>query len=271
MLRLRVLVCGLAAVLMLLGFAGLQKVPAGFLPIEDQGYFVAAVTLPPGAALDRTDATLKEVQRRLDKVPGVANVITIAGVSLLNGNASLANAGAVYIVLDPWDRRGRGEGLLAMYKSLSAAVKDLPDGTALVVPPPPMQGVGSAAGATMMLTLNDGSMDFTRLSQVAEAFATRLEKDPRIMDIHIASAPEAPQIRLQVNREKAARMGVNVSDVFTALSGYFGSSYVNQFTRFGHTFQVYIQADGDSRALAAGIGRLSVANASGDMVPLSSL
>ncbi|WP_102225597.1 efflux RND transporter permease subunit [Acidimangrovimonas sediminis] len=270
-LRWRYLVCAAAAGVMILGFVGLSKVPGGFLPIEDQGYFVASVSLPPGASLERTDAALKEVRTRLDKVPGVANVITIAGVSLLNGNASLASAGAVYIVLDPWDERGKSEGLLPMYLGLSKALKDLPDGTALVVPPPPMQGVGSAAGATMMLTLEGGSMDFARLSQAAQAFAARVEKDPRVVGVNIASAPEAPQVRLDVNRDKAALMGVNVSDVYSALSGYLGSSYVNQFTRFGQTFQVYIQAESDSRAMAAGIGRLTVPNASGQMVPLSSL
>ncbi|WP_109466979.1 efflux RND transporter permease subunit [Albibacillus kandeliae] len=270
-LRWRIAVCVLAVGLMGLGFTGLQKVPGGFLPIEDQGYFVASVSLPPGASLERTDAALLEVVRRLDGTEGIANVITVAGVSLLNGNASLSNAGAVYIVLTPWEERGKDHGLLPMYLHLNEVLSDLPDGSALVVPPPPMQGVGSAAGAQMMLTLQGGSTDFARLSETVDDFTTRLRQDPRIGNINVASATDAPQIILDVDRDKSALMGVNVSDVFSALSGYLGSSFVNQFTRFGQTFQVYIQAEGDTRAMAEGIGRLSVANASGEMVPLASL
>ena len=271
LLRWRYWIAGATAVAIALAFLGLAKIPTGFLPIEDQGYLVAAIQLPNGASLERTDNELKNVEQKLRAAPGVANVITVAGISLLDNSAPLANAGLAYIVLKPWDQRGSKEGLLPVYKDISVRLANLDDGNAIVVPPPSIQGVGNTGGFTMMVELTDGSSDFNRLSDIAHQVANRALTDPRLQTAQVSANFDAPQINIALDRTKAATMGVSINDIFNTLSGYLGSTYVNQFTRFGHTFQVYVQAEGSYRSLAEGISRLKVPNANGDAVPLSSV
>ncbi|RVP09911.1 efflux RND transporter permease subunit [Sinorhizobium meliloti] len=270
-LRFRYLVAAVTAVMVALAFLGLSRIPTGFLPIEDQGYLIAAVQLPAGASLERTDKALTDVEQRLRTQPGVANVITVAGVSLLDNNAPLSNAGMAYIVLEPWDERGKEEGLLPIYNAISSKLANLDDGFAIAVPPPSIQGIGNTGGFTMMVELTDGSSDFDRLSNIANQVANRALDDPRLQAAQVNANFSAPQLGVSIDRTKAATLGVAIGDVFNALSGYLGSSYVNQFTRFGHTFQVYVQAEGSYRSVAEGIARLKVPNASGSLVPVSSV
>ena len=270
-LKVRSLAVAVTIAILGLGIYGLAKAPAGFLPIEDQGYLVAAVQLPSGSSLERTDTVLKDVESRVKEQPGVAEVITVAGVSAFDGNASLPNAGLAYIMLKPWDQRDKSQGLLPVYQGISKRLADLPDGLAVVVPPPSIQGVGNTGGFTMMVQLTDGSSDFSRLSEAAHAVAGRALADGRLQGAQVTSSFDAPQLGVSIDREKAARLGVPVNDVFQALSGYLGSAYVNQFTKFGQVFQVYVQADGSYRSLQEAVSRLKVPNASGQPVPMSAL
>lgn len=271
LMRFRYLVAAFTAVVVVLAFVGLSKVPTGFLPLEDQGYLVAAVQLPPGASLERTDRSLKQVQARLKEQPGVANVITVAGVSLLDNNAPLPSAGLAYIVLKPWDERGKSESLLPIYQSISKRLANLDDGMAVAVPPPSIQGIGNTGGFSMMVELTDGSGDFNRLAGIANSVAGEAAKSPDLQGVQVNANFNTPQLAIDVDRTKAATLGVAIGDVFNALSGYLGSAYVNQFTRFGHTFQVYVQAEGSYRSVAEGIDRLQVPNASGALVPIGGM
>ena len=270
-LRFKALVAAATVAALALGFAGLSRVPSGFLPIEDQGYLIAALQLPSGASLERTDRALADVEARLRDQPGVANVITVAGVSVFDGNASLPNAGLAYVMLKPWDERGATESLAPLYKNVSEKLSDLPDGMAIVVPPPTIQGVGNTGGFSMMVQLTDGSSDFGRLSEVAHSVANRALQDGRLQAAQVTSNFDAPQLGVSIDRAKAARLGVSANDAFGALSGYLGSSYVNQFNQFGQVFQVYVQAEGSLRSLSEGVSRLKVPNASGGSVPLSAI
>jgi HAE1 family hydrophobic/amphiphilic exporter-1 len=271
LLRFRYVVAVVTVAIVALAFVGLAKVPTGFLPLEDQGYLVAAVQLPPGASLERTDQSLRQVQERLKQQPGVDNVITVAGVSLLDNNAPLSSAGLAYIVLKPWDERGKSESLLPIYQSISKRLANLEDGMAVVVPPPSIQGIGNTGGFTMMVGLTDGSGDFNRLADIANSVASEAAKNPALQGVQVNANFNTPQLAIDVDRTKAATLGVAIGDVFNALSGYLGSAYVNQFTRFGHTFQVYVQAEGSYRSVAEGIDRLKVTNSSGSLVPISSM
>ncbi|MDM9624961.1 efflux RND transporter permease subunit [Rhizobium sp. S152] len=271
MLRFRYVIALATAAVVVLAFVGLSRVPTGFLPLEDQGYLVAAVQLPPGASLERTDKTLKEVQAKLQDQPGIDNVITVAGVSLLDNNAPLASAGLAYIVLKPWDERGKSEALLPIYQKISKSLSRLDDGFATVVPPPSIQGIGNTGGFTMMVQLTDGSSDFGRLADIANGVTTEARNDPRLQNVQVNANVNAPQLAVSIDRTKAATLGVSIGDVFDTLSGYLGSTYVNQFTRFGHTFQVYVQAEGSFRKVSEGISRLSVPNGSGSQVPIGSI
>ena len=271
LMQLRYIVAAATAIVVALAFFGLSKVPTGFLPLEDQGFFVTAVQLPAGASLERTDTALKQLEARFKAQPGVDNVITVAGVSLLDGNAPLPNAGLAYVVLKPWNERGKDEGLLPLYQALSKRAANLDDGMAIVVPPPSIQGIGNTGGFSLMVELTDGSSDFNRLADVAESVVSEATKDQSLQGVQVNANFNAPQLSVSVDRTKAAAAGVAVGDVLNTLSGYLGSAYVNQFTRFGHTFQVYVQAEGSYRSVAEGINRLKVPNSSGMQVPISGI
>jgi hydrophobic/amphiphilic exporter-1 (mainly G- bacteria), HAE1 family len=271
LLRVRLVVAAVGLVLVALAIYGLRSVPSAFLPLEDQGYLIAAVQLPGGASLSRTDAALDRINAIVQKVPGVANVITVAGVSVFDNNAPLSSAGLAYIVMKPWDQRDKNEGLLPTYRALTSGLADLPDGKAVVVPPPSIQGVGAAGGFTMEAELRDGSFDFAKLQEFSDEMARRARSQSGLGQVQNTSAALAPEFDVTVDRTKAASLGVSVGDVFSALAGYMGSTFVNQYTAFGHTFQVYVQADSAYRQLSSDVGRLQVKNASGSLVPLESL
>src|SRR5436189_916202 len=140
-----------------------SRVPTGFLPIEDQGYLIALVQLPDGASLERTQKVLDRVYELSRKTPGVSQVITIAGVSPLDNNATLSSAGVAYIILKDWSERGKGEDLLSLFKNLNDALAKVEEADILVMPPPPIQGIGNDAGFTMQVELRDGSFDMAKL------------------------------------------------------------------------------------------------------------
>ena len=151
--------------LILIGIAGwgLSRVPTGFIPIEDQGYLLVAVQLPDGAALDRTQNVMKQVSDLAGKTPGVDQVITIAGISALDNSSSLANAGVAYLILKEWSARGPGQDLRSLFVGLNEKMSAIPEARILVVPPPPIQGIGNAAGFAMQVQLRDGNADFGKL------------------------------------------------------------------------------------------------------------
>lgn len=264
-----VLASAAIAVLALFGF---KQVPSGFLPLEDQGYLIVSVELTPGASLGRTDAALEDVRQRIDDQPGVENVLTIAGVSVTDANASLPAAGLAYVVLEPWDERGRDLGLANVYREMNRRLADLPDGVALVLPPPSIQGIGNTGGLSARVSLADGSNDYARLAGLTSALTRQIQRsDSALGGIQSTTQFAAPTLELEVDRARAARAGVDPNAVFETISSYLGSNYVNQFSWFGQTFQVYLQADDGYRNRVQDIGRLTVPNAAGDPVPLSTL
>ncbi len=145
---------------------GFSRIPTGFIPYEDQGYMLSIVQLPDGASLERTQKALDHVSELARKTPGVEEVITIAGVSPLDNNASLSSSGVAYIILKDWGVRGRALGLRNMLTSLNAAMQTVEEAQVRVLPPPPIQGVGFAAGFTMQINLEDGSSDYTKLASI---------------------------------------------------------------------------------------------------------
>ena len=250
---------------------GVARLPTAFIPVEDQGYVVVGVQLPDGASLERTEAALARVTAIARATPGVDQVVDIAGISALDNNASLANAGAAYVMLKDWGVRGPGESLAAIYRGLSRALDGLPDGEGFVLVPPPIQGIGNSGGFTMMIELRDGSADYKKLQTVVQAMLRNAGGQSGLRRLATSFRAGAPQLRLVVDRTKAETLQVSVGDIFAALGQYLGSSYINQFNRFGRTFQVYAQADAKARLNPADIERLSVKSATGKMVPLGAL
>ena len=267
------LMVALALVLVVLSVGSLGRLPTSFIPTEDQGYLVVALQLPGGASLERTEAALSRVSRIARSIPGVDHVVNISGVSPLDNNASLSSAGASYVIMKDWAARARakGEGLRHIYEELQRRLEDLPDGSALVIPPPPIQGIGNSSGFTMEVELRDGDFDWQRLAGLTRTVVADASGQTALQHVFSPFRADVPQLDVSVDRVRAEKMNVSVGDVFNVLAGYIGSSYVNQFNTFGRTFQVYVQAASKFRLRPSDLDNLYVRSSSGDMVPLGSL
>ena len=178
------------ATLIFIAFIGFMftRVPTGFLPIEDQGYLIASVQLPDGASLERTQKALDRVQEIARKTPGIEQVVTIAGVSALDGNATLSSAGVAYIILNDWAKRGRGQDMFSLFIGLNQSLEAIEEARIMVLPPPPIQGVGNAAGATMQIELRDGSFDLARLQSIVDLMVTNAQSQSSLQRV-LASLP----------------------------------------------------------------------------------
>jgi len=261
------LMATIAFVIIALAGWGLARVPTGFLPIEDQGYLLVAVQLPDGASLERTQTTLGQISTIARADPAVNHVVSIAGVSALDNSAVLANAGVAYVVLKDWSERAN---LLVLFGRLSKALSTV-DASVLVVPPPPIQGIGNDGGFTMQVELRDGSTDFAKLQSVTDAIVANAQSQSAIQLASTTFRAVAPQIRIDVDRVKAETVHVSIDQVFATLSTYLGSTYVEQFNKFGRVFQVYAQADAPFRLRPRDIDNLYVRNQQGNMIPLGTL
>ncbi len=265
------LMTGLALALIAAIGYGFSRVPTGFLPIEDQGYLIAIVQLPDGASLERTQTTMDKIDEITRKTPGVSQVITIAGVSPLDNSATLASAGVAYIVLKDWSQRGKGEDMLSLFKNLNASLAAIEEADIMVMPPPPIQGVGNDAGFTMQVELRDGSFDMAKLQSITNAIVDNAKSQSALQLVLASFRANVPQLTVEVDRVKTQTLGVSLDQVFAALGGYLGSSYVDQFNKFGRVFQLYVQADSQFRLRPEDIALLSVRNKHGDMIPLGTL
>jgi hydrophobic/amphiphilic exporter-1 (mainly G- bacteria), HAE1 family len=262
----------LAILLMAFAVFALARLPTGFLPLEDQGYMVISVQLPDSATLGRTQAVIDTIQQSVLKLPGVAYVVGIAGISAVDNSASLSNAGTLYVTLKDWSQRTTAaDGLLGMYNALNAAVAPIQGANVLVIVPPAIQGIGNAGGFTMQVELRDGSADFSKLQALTRTILSDASHQAEIARAQSSFRANVPQVYVAVNRAKAESLGVTIGQVFQTLGTYVGSSFVGQINRFGLTFQVYAQADPDARLTPAAIEALPVRAADGTMVPLGTI
>ncbi len=254
-------------------FYGFSRVPTGFLPTEDQGYLITIVQLPDGASLARTQEVLDRVTEIAGKTPGVENVITIAGISGLDNNATLANAGVAYLTLKDWGERekNKGQDLLSLFTGLNKSLGQIKEARIIVMPPPAIQGIGNAAGFTLQVQLRDGSFDLVKLQSVVDTIVANARTQTSLQTVMASFRAGVPQYTVEVDREKTKTVGLDIGQVFSALGGYFGSAYVDQFNKFGRVFQVYVQGDARFRLRLTDIENLKVRNNSGDMIPLGTL
>jgi hydrophobic/amphiphilic exporter-1 (mainly G- bacteria), HAE1 family len=262
-----------ALALVVLAIFGLTRIPTGFIPTEDQGYLMVAVQVPDGASLERIEKVMDDITRIGLNTPGVERAIAIGtgGPSPLDGDVSLANAGIVYLMLKNWDERGRSENLQHIYRSLSQQLATVQEARTRLLVPPPIQGLGASSGFQMQVELTDGSYDFTRLQHVTDQIVHDANAAPPIQRAFTAFRASVPQVALKVNRTQAATLNVSVGDVYNALQTYMGSTYVNLFTRFGHNYMVYVQADPTYRITTDDLKQLYVRNQSSNMVSVGAL
>lgn len=252
---------------------GLTRLPSAFLPLEDQGFVLISAQLPDGASKERTDEVMDEVSKIAQATPGVDQVLTISGISVLDNNASLPNAGVAYVVLKDWDVRGKetGQDLPSIYKHLNGALSSVLQAKTLVIVPPPIQGIGNANGFTMQVEAKGGSFDYTMLQKAADAIVTNGNAQTGLQYLSTSFRADVPQLTVSVDRIKAETLGITTGQIFSALSGYVGSSYVTQFSKFGRTFQVYAQAAPEFRVRPEDITNLKVRAGIGSMVPLGTV
>jgi HAE1 family hydrophobic/amphiphilic exporter-1 len=205
---------------------GLMRTPTGFLPTEDQGYIMVAVQLPDGSALGRAEVAMQQLSDVIRKVPGVAetNVIGGSGSSPIDSSASLFNSGVIYAVLTPSSERGRSEDLNTINRNMIKAVATVQEANCLVMLPPPIQGLGLSDGFQMQVELSNGTFDYDRLQNAAQAIVTAANKEPSITNALSPFRADVPQLSFQLNRREATTYGVNISDVFDALETYLGST-----------------------------------------------
>jgi HAE1 family hydrophobic/amphiphilic exporter-1 len=252
---------------------GIARIPTSFIPLEDQGYVIVALTLPDGASLERTQRALAEASKISLATPGVDQSVEIAGISVLDNSATLANGAAEYVILKDWGVRlkEKGQDLRSIVTHIQRELDKLPDAVGLVIVPPAIQGIGNSGGFTMMVEIKDNNIDFPKLQNVTDSVVEAANSQSSLQRVGTTFRAAVPQLQVLVDRTKAETLQVSVSDVFNAMSSYLGSTYVNQINKFGRTFQVYVQADSKFRLKPADIESLYVKSKTGKMVPLGAL
>jgi multidrug efflux pump len=244
------------------------RVPSSFVPSEDQGYIFGNVQLPDGATLERTRKVAGELGKIAQGNPGVQNVMVINGFDLLGGG-NKTNAATMFIPLKHWDVR-KDTPAAKVAADVAAKGAALRDGMALAFSPAAIRGLGTAGGFELYLQAR-GDPNPQRLFQVTQSFLAALRESPQLTGINSFFRPTVPQLRVEVDREKALSLGVPVQDVFDALQSTMSSLYVNDFNKFGRTYRVQMQADAPFRAQPEDLGGVYVRSASRDMIPLKAL
>jgi len=249
----------------------LKGVPTGFVPEEDNGYFLITVQLPDAASLERTDAVCRKIEAILGETRGVANYTAVAGYSI-SSQAPGSNVGTFFVSLEPWEERTTGEessfGLVAALNQRFA--REIPGAAVFAFGPPAIQGLGTGAGFTFMLQdMTGGSPQ--ELAAMAEQFAAAARQRPEIGRVATFYRAGVPQMYAEVDRDKALKLGVSIADVNTTLGSLLGANYINDFNRFGRVYKVYLAAEGEYRNETWDLGLFYVRNKNGEMVPLSTL
>jgi multidrug efflux pump len=245
------------------------QVPSSFVPTEDQGYIFGNVQLPDGATLERTRAMTGGLSDLAQKQPGVATVLAINGFDLLGGG-NKTNAGTLFIPLKHWDER-KALPAPAIAGQLAQKGTALRDGMVIAFNPAAIRGLGTAGGFELYLQARVNP-DPQRLFQVTQGFLQALREHPQLTGVNSFFRPIVPQLRVEVDREKALSLGVPVQDVFDALQSTMGALYVNDFNKFGRTYRVQMMADAPYRAQPEDLGAVYVRSSpTREMIPLKSL
>jgi HAE1 family hydrophobic/amphiphilic exporter-1 len=261
-----VLLAGLTVIAVFIG----KKLPTSFLPEEDQGYVFVALQLPNAASLQRTAAQARDVERIIQNTPGVRGVTSVIGFSLLSRVQNTYSA-FFFVTEKPWDeRKTAGEQYTAIRNSIAQQLGQVRDGIAFSFSPPSIPGVGTSGGVTFILEDRSGA-DLSFLTANVDKFLAAARKRPELTGVSTTYLPSVPQQFADVDRAKVERQQVNIADVYSTLQAFMGGYLVNYFNRFGRQWQVYVEAEGEYRTRAENVGQFYVANARGEMVPLSAV
>lgn len=257
----------LAVVLLAVTLLG-KKIPMGFIPEEDQGYVLVNISLPPASSLQRTDEISKQVDQLLSKEESILSYTTINGFSMLTGSYQ-TNSAFVFISLKPWEERSETAKQIIekLNKKLSTQITTA---TAFAFGPPAIQGLGASAGFSLILQDRGGNPP-QYLYEQTQAFIAAAKKRPEIGRIYTTYNAGTPQIKLEIDNNKAMKLGVPVSKITEALGAILGGTYINDFNRFGRQYKVFLQGEAVDRVKPENLNLIYVKNANGDMLPLSTV
>jgi HAE1 family hydrophobic/amphiphilic exporter-1 len=270
MIRKGALVMALLAACVIAGVLFSSHLPSSFLPDEDQGYLYVNLQLPNAASQERTSAAAAQVEKILASTPGVEYTTSVIGFSLLSYVRVSYNA-FFWVTLKPWDeRKNRTQQFQAIKARLNQELRQLPAGTVFSFSPPAIPGVGTAGGFTFVLEDRAGK-DIQFLANNLARFLEAARKRPEIGSISTTFLPSVPQQFVNVDREKALKQGVALTDVYNTIQAYMGGLFVNYFNEFGRTWQVYVEAEAPYRSNTSNLGQFYVRNNQGEALPLTSL
>ena len=262
-------------VMMVVLFVGLfflfKNKPTGFIPTEDEGRVLVTYELPEAASTSRNLVLLRELINRIGTLPEVKVVGGISGLNIISGS-NRSNAGTIFVNLKPWDdRKGDGHHAQDIMNKLRVMTSDIKEARILVIAPPAIPGLGATAGFTFELQQTSSADDAKQFEKVAQAFIAKLNQQPEIGAAYTFFTSRSPSYQVDVDKEQAKKLGVSVSEAYTTLSTFLGSSYVNDFNLYGRNFRVMSQADSSYRSSLEGMQKFYVRNSQGNMVPLGSL
>jgi multidrug efflux pump subunit AcrB len=257
--------------LLYLTYDQFNKTPTGFIPSQDKGYLLVDVRLPDSASLDRTIEVMRQIEGIAGNAKGVRNTVAIAGQSILL-NANAANFGTMYLMLDDFhDRHGSELGSEAIARRLKSQLDvEVQDGIVNVLGAPPIDGLGTAGGFKIVIE-DRGDNTLNALQSVGQSIVDDAQATDGLTSVFTSFRADTPWLYLDVDRTEAKQMGISMAEVFNTLQVYFGSLYVNDFNRFGRTWQVNVQADAKFRMQSDDLKRLKVRNQQGEMVPLAAI
>ena len=267
---------GAPLVLILLAciFAGtiglFQSKPTGFIPTEDEGRLFISLELPEGASSARTRGVMDEMAQIINDTEGINNATGIGGLNAINFSFK-PNSGTFFLQMDPWEERKEpSQQLFGLIGQLTQKFGVIKEANIVVIPPPAIPGLGQTGGFSFMLEQKAGG-DIKELEQVMGQFLMAANQRPEIAMAYSFFTAKTPGYNVEVDREKAKKLGVNISDVFATMSNYMGSSYINDFTRYGRNFRVVAQADTSYRTRIEDLNQFYVQSRQGGAVPLSAL
>jgi multidrug efflux pump len=271
MLRVPSLVLIVYGGLLYLTYWGFQQLPSGFIPSQDKGYFLAGIQLPDSSSAMRTREVVARIEQIALSIPGIKNVNSVAGNAFVL-SAYGSNFGTMFIILEQFDDRREPEKSAAnILKQLNRRIAaEIPEALINVFPPPAVNGLGRAGGFKLMIE-DRGEAGLLALQKETDNIVRQANKEAAPVGMFTVFNANSPQLFVDINREECLTQGINLNDVFGTLQGYLGSRYVNNFNRFGRTWQVVVQADERFRDEVRDVGKLRVRNRLGEMVPIASI
>ena len=246
------------------------RVPTGFIPEQDQGYFISVIQLPPGSSLERTDKVVQQAIDSVLKIDGVKDAIAFTGFDAATFTNS-SNAGVIFTALEDFaDRQEKGISYKGLHQTLMGSLGAIDDAFIIVIPPPPVRGIGSAGGFKMMLQDRAG-LGNEQLLQSGYELMAAANQDPALTNVFTFFNTSSPQLFFNLDKERAQKLGVPIEEISSAMEVYMGSAFVNDFNLNGKTFRVTAQADGEYRYSPEDLTRIRVKNKDNRMLPLSAV